>query len=164
MRFVRVVLLLVLLAGCGGTAAASQRPVSVAPHRHAAPASSVTAPTTRPPFTAAEIFAIRIWTEPQFHHDFERRFVLPYNEAEWLRVHTCEQSETWHGTGKFGNGLPAGNNGLGFSRDAWRMAVQAAHERGATDVPFDAFLADPHHQMMAAEAFRQKFGGGPDCL
>lgn len=88
---------------------------------------------------------------------------IPYDYAKWIRVHICEQGETWHAGGHFGNGLPAGGNGLGFSLYAWRDAVGYAAARGVI-IPASGWDASPDQQMQAAQAMLDATGGGPDCL
>lgn len=88
---------------------------------------------------------------------------IPYDYGTWIRVHNCEQPETWHAGGHFGNGLPAGGNGLGFSLYAWQDAVRYAAHRGVT-LPSSGWDASPDQQMQAAQAMLDATGGGPDCL
>jgi hypothetical protein len=89
---------------------------------------------------------------------------VPYNYATWMRVHNCEQPETWHAGGYFGNGLPAGGNGLGFSLYAWADAVRYAKEDWGVTLPSSGWNASPDQQMQAAQAMLDRTGGGPACL
>lgn len=88
---------------------------------------------------------------------------IPYNYSMWMRVHNCEQPETWHAGGHFGNGLPSGGNGLGFSLYAWRDGVRYAARRGVI-LPASGWDATPDQQMQVAQAMLDATGGGPDCL
>jgi hypothetical protein len=88
---------------------------------------------------------------------------IPYNYALWMRVHNCEQPETWHAGGHFGNGLPSGGTGLGFSEDAVRIAVRYAAQRGVI-LPASGWEMSVDQQMQMAQAMLDATGGGPDCL
>lgn len=88
---------------------------------------------------------------------------ISYDRNLWMQVHVCEQGDTWHAGGHFGNGAPAGGNGLGFSADAWRQAVGYAADRGVT-LPASGWNATPDQQMQAAQAMLDRLHGGPDCL
>ena len=87
---------------------------------------------------------------------------IPYNSAFWNSLHHCEQADTWHAGGHFGNGLLSGGNGLGMSMGAWRKAVRAAAERGVT-LPDTGWGADVNQQMEGAQAYLDKYGWHWQC-
>lgn len=87
---------------------------------------------------------------------------IVYNESLWSALHQCEQAETWHAGGHFGNGLVSGGNGLGMSRDAWEMAVEAAAEVGVA-LPSTGWEANIDQQMQAAQIFYKVHGWGWAC-
>lgn len=88
---------------------------------------------------------------------------IPYSYALWMRVHNCEQPDTWHAGGHFGNGLPSAGGGLGFSLYAWQDAVRYAANRGVT-LPSSMWNASIDQQMQGAQAMLDATGGGPACL
>lgn len=87
---------------------------------------------------------------------------IVYDAQLWQALHQCEQAETWHAGGHFGNGLVSGGNGLGMSQDAWRMAVEDAAHRGVT-LPSTGWNATPDQQMQAAQVFYEDEGWGWAC-
>lgn len=88
---------------------------------------------------------------------------IPYDADRWWRVHWCEQPDTWHAGGHFGNGLISGGTGLGFSVDAVADAVRYAAQRGVI-LPASGWDMSIDQQMQMAQAMLDATGGGPDCL
>jgi len=167
----------VVAALCATAVASAQpaRPVVTVEAATTGTTAPVARPASEPPgINTAEAAARAI--EAANERTFKMSFVLhklaeqqaanriPYDYGLWVRVHICEQGNTWHAGGHFGNGLLAGGNGLGFSAEAWREAVGDAKQRGV-DIPASGFDASITQQMQAAQAFMEaNHGGGPDCL
>ncbi len=87
---------------------------------------------------------------------------IAYDPARWLHLHQCEQADTWHAGGHFGNGLLSSGGGLGMSMDAWHMAVRDAAKRGVS-LPPTAWNASIDQQMQAAQVFWEDEGWGWSC-
>ncbi len=93
-----------------------------------------------------------------------KRNLIPVDWARWQRLHICEQRDTWYANGGNPND-PAHQTfqgGLGMSTGAWRMAVNAAANRGVI-LPVSALSATPEEQMIGAQAFYDAYGWGWEC-
>jgi hypothetical protein len=110
-------------------------------------------------YLAAEAERIRVEQEIE-----AQRNRIPTDFARWMRLHNCEQGNTWYANG----GNPADpakqifQGGLGMSTAAWRMAVSAAANRGVI-LPASALSATPEQQMVGAQAFYDAHGWGWEC-
>lgn len=71
----------------------------------------------------------------------------------WLRIHQCEQPDSWTVHGRFGNGM-MGGGGLGLSDAAWV-------EWGGLQYGPHAGTADPLDQMRVASVGYGRHGGSP---
>lgn len=122
---------------------------------------------TAVPATPSTTTTTTVDPRPAFYRAVEAQRLaprrIPYNSARWMRVHNCEQPDGWHVGGRFDNGLVSAGGGLGFSVDAWRMAVDYAARRGVT-LPSTMWDATPDEQMQGAQAMLDARGGGPGCL
>ncbi len=87
---------------------------------------------------------------------------IAYDPAFWERNHECEQPDSWHAGGYFGNGEPSSGGGEGMSMDAWHMAVRDAALRGVL-LPPTAWNASVDQQMEAAQVFLEDEGWGWGC-
>ncbi len=114
-------------------------------------------------YLAAEAEKVRL--EQERLAEIERqRNLISVDWARWLRLHQCEQGNTWYANG----GNPADpsrqvfQGGLGMSTVAWQMAVRAAAARGVY-LPSSALSATPEQQMIGAQAFYDAYGWGWSC-
>lgn len=151
---------LLVLTACGSHSA--QR-VAIAPPSSVPQMTSTTSTTTVPkPNLGDWLKGVKAQFElGRWLQGLEPR--IPYSASLWMHVHECEQPDSWHAGGYFGNGLRAGGDGLGFSADAVRIAVGYARARGV-DLPESGWAMSVDQQMQMAQAMLDATGSGPDCL
>jgi hypothetical protein len=157
-----------VLSACGDIVTPTTR-LSVEPHTTTTARTTVVKerPARRPPSPTTSTTSTTVDQRPAFYFAVEAQRLasarIPYNSATWIRVHNCEQPDSWHAGGHFDNGLVSAGGGLGFSVDAWRLAFRFAARRGVT-LPTSMWDATPDEQMQGAQALLDATGGGPACL